>query len=69
MREDPEQEARAWLEKLSEVDQERRGYLRLAAKRRTTSAFVIAIEPAFSFRCAKKRQHAPTPRSYSGQCF
>src|SRR3712207_6079099 len=36
MRGDPEQEARAWLEKLSEVDQERRGYLRLAAKRRTT---------------------------------
>jgi hypothetical protein len=32
MRGDPEQEAKAWLEKLSEVDQERRGYLRLAAK-------------------------------------
>jgi DNA repair exonuclease SbcCD ATPase subunit len=36
MRGDPEQEARAWLEKLSEVDQERRGYLRLAAKGRIT---------------------------------
>ena len=32
LRGDPEQEAKAWLEKLSEVDQERRGYLRLAAK-------------------------------------
>jgi hypothetical protein len=28
----PDQEAKAWLEKLAEVDQERRGYLRLAAK-------------------------------------
>jgi chaperonin cofactor prefoldin len=32
LRGDPEQEAKTWLEKLSEVDQERRGYLRLAAK-------------------------------------
>lgn len=32
MRSDPEQEAKAWLEKLSEVEAERRGYLRLAAK-------------------------------------
>jgi hypothetical protein len=32
MRGDPEREVKAWLEKLSEVDQERRGYLRLAAK-------------------------------------
>jgi multidrug resistance efflux pump len=32
LRGDPEQEAKAWLEALSEVDQERRGYLRLAAK-------------------------------------
>ncbi len=31
MRGDPEREARAWLERLAEVDQERRGYLRLAA--------------------------------------
>jgi recombinase len=29
---DPEREAKAWLEKLSEVDAERRGYLRLAAR-------------------------------------
>src|SRR3712207_2626652 len=29
---DPTREAKAWLEKLSEVDQERRGYQRLAAK-------------------------------------
>jgi hypothetical protein len=29
---DPDREANAWLEKLSEVEQERRGYLRLAAK-------------------------------------
>jgi len=36
MRGNPEQEAKAWLEKLSEVDQERRGYLRLAAKGRIT---------------------------------
>ena len=28
----PEAEVRAWLDKLTEVDQERRGYLRLAAK-------------------------------------
>jgi hypothetical protein len=34
MRGDPDQEVKAWLEKLSEVDQERRGYLRLAAKGR-----------------------------------
>src|SRR5215218_6556613 len=34
MRGDPEQEAKVWLEKLSEVDQERRGFLRLAAKGR-----------------------------------
>jgi site-specific DNA recombinase len=32
LRGDPDQEAKAWLERLSEVDQERRGYLRLAAK-------------------------------------
>jgi site-specific DNA recombinase len=32
LRGDPDQEARSWLAKLSEVDQERRGYLRLAAK-------------------------------------
>jgi uncharacterized membrane protein len=32
LRGDPDQEAKTWLEKLSEVDQERRGYLRLAAK-------------------------------------
>ncbi len=32
LRGDPEQEAKTWLEKLTEVDQERRGYLRLAAK-------------------------------------
>ena len=32
MRGDPDQEAASWLEKLSEVEQERRGYLRFAAK-------------------------------------
>jgi site-specific DNA recombinase len=32
LRGDPGQEAKTWLERLSEVDQERRGYLRLAAK-------------------------------------
>jgi site-specific DNA recombinase len=32
LRGDPDQEAKTWREKLSEVDQERRGYLRLAAK-------------------------------------
>jgi hypothetical protein len=36
MRGDPEQEERAWLDKLAEVEQERRGYLRLAAKGRIT---------------------------------
>jgi chromosome segregation ATPase len=36
LRGDPDQEAKTWLEKLSEVDQERRGYLRLAAKGRLT---------------------------------
>jgi site-specific DNA recombinase len=35
---DPEREARAWLERLAELDQERRGYLRLAAKGRITDA-------------------------------
>ena len=34
MRGDPEREATAWLERLAEIDQERRGYLRLAAKGR-----------------------------------
>ena len=33
---DPEEEARRWLEKLSEVDEERRGFLRLSAKGRIT---------------------------------
>ncbi|MDQ3965940.1 MAG: hypothetical protein M3246_05745, partial [Actinomycetota bacterium] len=33
---DPEAEARHWLEKLSEIDEERRGFLRLAAKGRIT---------------------------------
>jgi hypothetical protein len=32
MRGDPDVEAKAWLEKLTEIEQERRGYLRLAAK-------------------------------------
>jgi site-specific DNA recombinase len=32
MRGDPDQEAAAWLEKLAEVEQERRGYLRFTAK-------------------------------------
>ncbi len=36
LRGDPEREAKTWLEKLSEVDQERRGFLRLAAKGRMT---------------------------------
>jgi hypothetical protein len=29
---DPDREANSWLENLSEIEQERRGYLRLAAK-------------------------------------
>jgi predicted metal-dependent peptidase len=29
---DPDREAKAWLERLSEVETERRGYIRLAAK-------------------------------------
>jgi site-specific DNA recombinase len=33
---DPDREAKMWLDKLAEVDQERRGYLRLAAKGRMT---------------------------------
>src|SRR5512132_3030009 len=33
---DPEAEAKHWLEKLSEIDEERRGFLRLAAKDRIT---------------------------------
>src|SRR5215204_1260671 len=32
MRGDPDQEAASWLERLSEAEQERRGYLRFAAK-------------------------------------
>jgi site-specific DNA recombinase len=36
LRGDPDHEAKTWLEKLAEVDQERRGYLRLAAKGRLT---------------------------------
>ena len=36
MRGDPERKIRAWLERLAEADQERRGYLRLAAKGRIT---------------------------------
>ncbi len=38
LRGDPEKEARAWLEKLTEADAERRGYLRLAAQGRITDA-------------------------------
>jgi recombinase-like zinc beta ribbon protein len=38
MRGDPELEAKAWLERLAEVDQERRGYLRLAATGRMSEA-------------------------------
>src|SRR5215203_3095804 len=38
MRGDPEREVRTWLERIAEVDQERRGYLRLAAKGRITDA-------------------------------
>jgi site-specific DNA recombinase len=38
MRGDPEHEAKVWLEKITDVDQERRGYLRLAAKGRITDA-------------------------------
>jgi hypothetical protein len=36
LRGDPEKEAETWLARLAEVDQERRGYLRLAAKGRIT---------------------------------
>jgi hypothetical protein len=38
LRGDPEREAKAWLDKLADVDQERRGYVRLAAKGRITDA-------------------------------
>jgi site-specific DNA recombinase len=38
LRGDPEREAKVWLDKLAEVDQERRGYLRLAARGRITDA-------------------------------
>jgi site-specific DNA recombinase len=34
LRGDPEREAKVWLERIAEVDQERRGYLKLAAKER-----------------------------------
>jgi site-specific DNA recombinase len=34
LRGDPEREAKAWLERIAEVDQERRGYLKLAAQGR-----------------------------------
>ena len=36
LRRDPELETKAWLDKLAEVDQERRGYQKLAAKGRMT---------------------------------
>jgi hypothetical protein len=32
LRGDPDREAKQWLEKLSELEQERKGYLRLAAR-------------------------------------
>jgi hypothetical protein len=35
---DPEREAKAWLDKLAEVEAERRGYLRLAARDSITDA-------------------------------
>src|SRR5215212_8124308 len=41
---DPEAEAKHWLEKLSEIDEERRGFLRLAAKGRITDEEVAALE-------------------------
>jgi hypothetical protein len=34
LRGDPDQEAKSWIERVTELDQERRGYLRLAAKGR-----------------------------------
>lgn len=36
LRGDPDREAKVWIERLAEVDQEQRGYLRLAAKGRMT---------------------------------
>ena len=36
VRGDPDREAKHWLEKLSEADEERRGFLRLAARGRIT---------------------------------
>jgi hypothetical protein len=41
---DPEAEAKHWLEKLSEIDEERRGFLRLAAKGRITDEELAALE-------------------------
>ena len=40
---DPEREAKAWLERLAEVEQERRGYLRLAATGRMSEAELDAV--------------------------
>ena len=37
----PEWEAKAWLEKLAEMDQERRGHLRLAAKGHMTDGGLV----------------------------
>jgi hypothetical protein len=41
---DPEAEAKHWLEKLSEIDEEWRGFLRLAAKGRITDEELAALE-------------------------
>jgi len=35
---DPDREAKAWLDKLTEVDADRRGYIKLAAKGRLSEA-------------------------------
>lgn len=54
MRGDPEQEAKAWLEKLSEVDQERRGYLRLAAKGHITDEELERLAKVLDHRASWK---------------
>jgi hypothetical protein len=44
VRGNPDQEATSWLEKLSEVEQERSGYLRLAAKGQMADEALAGLE-------------------------
>lgn len=61
LRGDPNQEAKSWIERLTEVDQERRGYLRLAAKR------VVWLTKSWTRPSLNSRTPVRRPRRNSAQ--